>query len=63
MRSSGMTCSKRSGPTEISPVKGALWEAINTTETATPVAKRPIAMAAVARLSLWTLTLHKFRFG
>ena len=52
-----MTCNSRSGPTEISPEKGPLCEAMSTMETATPVAKIPIAMAAPSLLSLCTMAI------
>ena len=38
----------------MSPEKGPLCEAISTMETAMPVAKRPIEIAAAVRLSLCT---------
>ena len=41
-------------PTDISPVNGWLWEAINTTQAAAPMVKMTMAMATAARLSLWT---------
>ena len=52
-----MTCNSRSGPTEICPEKGPLCEAMSTMDTAIPVAKRPIAIAAVALLSLCTMAI------
>jgi hypothetical protein len=42
------------GLTQISPLNARSWLAISSTDTATPVAKIPIAIAAAARLSLWT---------
>lgn len=47
-----MTWRSKSGLTEISPVNGRSCEAINGIDTATPVAKVPIAAAAAPRLSL-----------
>src|SRR6202011_4010749 len=54
---SGLTCRSTSGLTEISPLNGRSWLAISSTDTATPVAKIPIATAAAARLSLWTMAI------
>ena len=48
---SGLTCRSTSGLTEISPLNGRSWLAISSTETAAPVAKIAIAIAAAARLS------------
>src|SRR4029077_6145633 len=54
---SGLTCRSTSGLTEISPLNGRSWLAISTTDTATPVAKIPIAIAAAARLSQRTIAI------
>src|ERR1700675_5148155 len=54
---SGLTCRSTSGLTEISPLNGRSWLTISSTDTATPVAKIPIAIAAAARLSQWTIAI------
>jgi hypothetical protein len=47
-----ITCFSSSGPTERSPVNGRLYAAINSKDSAMPVAKRVNAIAQVRRLSL-----------
>src|SRR5436309_3276619 len=48
---SGITCIRTAGRTEISPVKGRLWDAISTTAIPTLVAKIPMMMRLARRLS------------
>ena len=55
-----MTCRSKSGPTDISPVNGRLWEAISTTQTGASGAN-PIATAHV-RVTLPFNTLFPYPF-
>jgi hypothetical protein len=57
----GITCWRSSGPTEISPVNGRLYEAISNTARAMPVENRVMAMAHVNRLSLCTMAIGNQR--
>ena len=57
---SGMTCRSKSGLTDISPVKGWLWEAINTTQAAAPMVKMTMVMAAPDSLGNRTETFDSF---
>ena len=53
----GITCTKGSGPTEMSPVNGRSWEAMSKIDAATPVANIASVMADASRLSLCTMAV------